>query len=266
MSNILAKKIYQNGHYVDMTGPMSSFTSEQINGTPTTAWLVLNPYGSFGDAQWQLEFKQPKSMINVVVGVWIQWGSDAALIDGNVDDVVAKINGCCGNSAQVTQNYASGLPAYQAPVQKTYTITRSDDGTVSSLIAAEFDYMGDDKFPSVPNSFSRSAFSTGVSTYVFQAYRDPKPVGTDTIARTAIVFSSNDHPTLSGSNVYNAIGTGDGVNYHIKSTATFSALATALNADAVLSLWGTWAVVSNHITLTSTNKDLVTIVLGQEAP
>lgn len=262
---ILAKKIFQNEHLVfNLNGPtyLSVFTVEQINNTPTPCWLVRNPYCCGGDEELQLEFKKPASDINVIQGVWIQYGADGCMIDGSITDVVAKMGGCCGTGATVIQNYPTGLPAWQAPVAKTYTLTRTDDGSIQAQTDAELAYL---KFL-VPNSFSRTGYSAGVATYVFQAYQDPSPQGTDTIVETARVFTSNAHPTLSGANVYNISGVADGDAYHVKGTTTFGDLATLLNGDPILGTYGTWAIAGTTVTLTTKVKDVATLVLGQEAP
>lgn len=267
MSTISAKKIYQHEQLIYDNNKSSTFTIQQINNTPVQAWLVKNPYCCGGNEEWQLEFKQPDSLINVLTGVWLEYGTYGCLIDGNQPDVAAKMNGCCGDSAVVTPNYGAALPPYQAPVYKTYTVVRTDDGSIAASIDAELAYASSGSGELIkPNSFTKVSYSGTQSTYSFQAYRDPAPQGTDTITETARTFDSNVAPTLSGSNVFNASGIADGLAYHVKGTTALSGLVTALNADAVTSLFGTWTVVSTHVHLSTTSKDLVTIVVDQEAP
>lgn len=270
MSNILVKKIFQNQHLVFNRPGLSSITREQINNTPTTAWLVRNPYCCGGDEELQLTFDQPLSDINVIKGVWIQYGAEGVLIDGNIADVNAKLGGCCGDDATVTQNYSAGLPAWQAPVAKTYTVVRLDDGTVAATVQAELDYSGNEAGNVLPSSFlyvSRNS-GAGTTTYSFQAYKDPNPQGTDTITETNRVFTSNTYATsLSGSNVYHATGVVDGDAYDVKGTAqTLASLVTNLNADAIAGTFGTWTAGTNQVILTTNTKDVATVVLGQIAP
>lgn len=269
MGAILAKKIYQDEHLIFNRPGTSTIISEQVNNDPTQAWLVKNPYCCGGDEQWQLEFKQPASMINVLTGVWIQVGAEGFLIDGNVADVAAKLNGCCGTNAVITQNYPNGLPADQAPVAKTYSVARTDDGTIAAAAQAELDYSGNKAGNVLPNSFSVAGRNTGtgVTTYQFQAYEDPNPQGTDVITETARVFTSNEYATaLSGSDVYSLNGTADGESAAVKGSTTFASLVTALQADPVAGAWGTWTTAATHITLTTTKKDVAVLVVGQVAP
>jgi hypothetical protein len=269
MGSILAKKIFQNNALIFSRPGFSAITSEQVNSAPVTAWLVRNPYCCGGDEELQLTFQQPASNLNVIKGVWIQAGDQAYLIDGNVDDVVTKLNGCCGTNAQVVQNYAAGLPAWQAPVAKTYTVSRIDDGSVNAITEAQLAYTGEDRGNVLPNSFSRTAYNsgTGVSTYVFQAYSDPRPQGADTIAETARVFDSNSYATaLTGGNFYRAAVSCDGDVVTVKGTAqTFASLVTALQADPIAGAMGTWSTSATKVTLTTTVRDAATIVLDQAA-
>jgi hypothetical protein len=265
MGSIQAKKIFQNEHLIFNRPGTSIITNEQINNTPTVAWLVRNPYCCGGDEELQLTFEQPESDINVIKGVYIQMGADGFLIDGNIDDVASKLGGCCGQNAVVTQNYPNGLPAWQAPVAKTYTLSRTDDGTISAAAQAELDYFDGQ----IPGSFIISAAhntGTGISTYQFQAYKDPKPQGTDTFVETARVFNSNTAPTLTGSNVFNLSGVVDGDNIDVKGSTTLASLVTALTADDVAGPMGTWSTASSKIVLTTTTKDVAVLVVGQEAP
>jgi hypothetical protein len=269
MGSILAKVMYQNEQLVfNSSAPQSGITSEQINNKPQQCWLVRNPYGFGGNEAWQLEFVQPTSFINVLTGVWIQQGQQGFVIDGNVADVVAKLNGCCGTNAVVVQNYAAGLPAYQAPVPKTYTLVHADDGTVMAINDAELLYL----IYIIPSTFTIVSHNSGAtppnSTYTFQSYDDPIPKGTDTITETARVFTSNEYATaLSGSNVYLLTGICDGQAISMKGTAqTFASLVTNLQADPVFGLMGTWSTASTHITLTTSVRDAATLVLAQAAP
>lgn len=250
---------------------MSSINGFLINNTPTTAWLTRNRHYPEGDAALQLTFEQPADDINVIKGVWIQMGADGFLIDGNVDDVADKLGGCCGDDAVVTQNYAAGLPPYQAPVLKTYTLVRLDDGTLAAANQAELDYSGN---PSgnvqpgaVPFSFVSRNSGAGTTTYTFQAYENPSPMGTDTITETALVYTSNVYNTaLSGSNVYILTGEVDGDTFSKKGSTSIASLVTALNTDTLLGTYGTWSASGNSIVLTTTAKQFAMLVLGQSAP
>lgn len=272
MGVILAKKIYENEAIVFNRPGLCTITEEQVNNTPSQAWLVMNPYCCGGDEQWQLEFQQPTKFINVLTGVWIEIGAERFLIDGNIADVQGKLGACCGSSATVIQNYGSGLPAYQAPVAKTYTLVRTDGGNISDTVDAELAYVGTTQTKTgsdniVPNSFKFVSNDGTNSTYTFKAYYTPHAQGTDTITQTALVFNSNSYSTsLSGSNVYFAAGTADGVSFNVKGSTTFSSLVTALQADAVAGPMGTWSTAATHVTLTTTVVDVAVIVVNQEAP
>lgn len=272
MGSILAKKIFQNEHLVFNRPGLSSINGNLVNNTPTIAWLVRNPYCCGGDEELQLEFEDPGTSINTIKGVYIQMGADGFLIDGNIDDVNAKLGGCCGDDATITQNYPTGLPAWVPPFAKSYTLVRFDDGTIAAAVQAELDYSGNQTEGGnvLPNSFtivSRNS-GTGATTYSFKAYIDPKPQGTDTITQGSTVYSSNVYATaLTGSNVFRANGSADSSDFDVKGTAqTLASLVTALNADSIASTLGTWTAGTNQVILTSTHVDNAVITLGQVAP
>jgi hypothetical protein len=271
MGNILAKKIAHNEHIVFGRPGLSSITGSLINNTPTKAWLRRNHHYSEGDEALELTFEEPEDLTNTIHGVYIQVGPDGILIDGEVEDVNDKLNGCCGQNAEIVQNYPTGLPAYQAPVAKTYTLVRDDDGTMGAASDALFAYSANERGGNVlPNSFKTVSRNNGTNktTYTFQAYRDPSAQGTDVITETAIVIESNVYATaLAGSNVYQASGSVDGEEFSVKGTAaTLASLVVNLNADAVAKTFGTWTAGANKVVLTTTVKDAGNIALGQVAP
>lgn len=267
---IQARKVWENSSIVlDITNDGQFFDSAMLTNNPKTAWIVKDKsYPFYDGASWEPTFQQPPNDINVVKGVWLEYGKTACLIDGSIDDVVSKFGACCGDDAVVTPNYPDGMPAYQAPVALSFTLLRTDDGSVAASAQAVLDYSGNGEFKGnvLPGTFTKVSATSGVTTYTFKAYSMPAPQGSDSITETALVFQSNTAPSLSGSNVFQLQGVADGDSFNFKGTTALSSTVTALQADAVLGTYGTWSTASSKIVLTTTAKQEVTLLLGQEAP
>lgn len=85
-------------------------------------------------------------------------------------------------------------------------------------------------------------------------------------AVTPVVFTSNDPGAPTGGDVVELTGTFDGVTPAPISAATAALLATALSGSPVYNIYGTWAAVGTHITLTSAVVTNAQLVLALVAP
>lgn len=260
MSQISVVLLFKQGHFLGACTTPQALNTALFTEGPKACWLSKTAYCCGGDEAYKLTFSKPAD-INALSGVFVAEAGIGYVIDGTVSDVIAKANGCCGDNAVVTPVYNGTFPAIVFPLAKTYTITRTDNGDLMASDKLMVDYM---KYI-IDGTYLKTAYSGGVSTYVFQSYSDPIPQGGDTIVETARVFTSNTAPSLTGSNVFLVTGVMDGVAYSLRGTTALSSTVTALNADPVISLYGTWSVSGSTIVLTTKAVDRGTIVIGQEA-
>lgn len=263
MSEISATVLYKQGHYLGACAIQHNLNCAIFNDdTPRDAWLSNMSACCGGDEAYKVTMTKPIGDPNALSGVWVVEGSVGYFLDGVASDVVAKCNVCCGNSSAVTPVYNGTFPPILLPLAKTYTVTRTDLGNFMAYSRFEVDYMDD----IIDGTVLRTAYTSGVSTYVFQSYNIAViPQRGDTVVQTARVFTSNTAPSLSGSNVYFMSGSVDNQAYNVRGTTSLSTTVTALNADALAKTFGTWAVAGSTITLTSTTNNYATLVLGQEA-
>lgn len=266
MSEIKVQVIWKNGVFLKACQSTQGLNCALFTNSARIAWLKVNQQYNGTDEKYEITFKDPKS-VNAIKGVWVEVAGVGMLLDAalngviDVNAVIDNCNGCCGTDATVAGFYNGTYPAFVDPLAKTYTIVRTDDGSMLAQETFMLDYL-----LMISGSLTKTSYSGTQSTYVFKAYSDPVAIGTDTITETARVFTSNAAPSLTGSNVLNASGIVDGQAYHVKGGTTVTLTVTALNADTITSPMGTWAVAGSTITLTTLIHDYGTIVLGQEAP
>lgn len=260
MSLITAKKIFENNIFVGHFNAFSTVNCDEISGSPKEAWLVRDPTG---ENEYTIVTVNPAKG-SALKGVWIDQGGRGILLDAALSDFIAKCNSCCGEDSAVSPVYNGVFPANDGPVLKTYTILRSNNGSILADQDAAYAYLKD----AVPNSFSRSSRNngTGVTTYTMQAYADPFPKGADTITQTALTFLSNVPSALGGGMQYHFELIADGVRIATgKNAASVAALNTALAADTAFTARGAFSVVGGAIQLSSTNTDYASLVITQIA-
>jgi hypothetical protein len=260
--------------FVGCNNEFRAINCDKITTTPRAAWLIRRPDG---ELEYSISFQDPGEA-GSLKGVWIDQRGKGLLIDGEVADFVSKCNSCCGDDPEVTPIYNGVFPDVVGPVEKDYTVTRTDGGgTTTNLMKFGLDYQ---KWI-IPNSLyvSSTNVGTGVTTYKFKAYEDPAPQkftiyggtpSTDTVTQTALVFSSNVPAALTSGDHYHVevfadgtrLGTGkDGV-----ADGALSTVVTLLNADPVFNAIGTYALATDKINLTSTAVDSVQIVITNVTP
>lgn len=260
MGEISALVLWKQGHYLGACTTQHNLNCQKFNDdTPRAAWLSNASYCCGGDESYKVTMTKPNDP-NALSGVWVVEDGLAYFLDGLVSDVVAKCNVCCGTSSVVTPVYNGVFPAILLPLAKVYTVSRTDAGTFLAFERFSVDYMN----WIIDGTMLRTAYSGGVSTYVFQSYANKvAPHGTDTVVQTPRVFTSNTAPSLTGGNVFIVGGVVDNQSYSVRGTTSLATTVTALSADPVAKLFGTWAVAGSTITLTSTLNNYGTVVITQ---
>jgi hypothetical protein len=260
MSFISAQKLYQNEEFVGGC-PAAIFNSNLVSGQPRQAWIYPNGY-----SYWILTFVDPLKS-DALTGTWITENGVGILLDGTVDSVATALSACCGDDpVEVTPVYDGVYPSVVDPIVATYTITRVDDGSVTAMQDFMLAYS---QWIISDATFQRSGYNsgTGVSTYVFTAYKDPFPQGNDIITgETARVYSSNAPGALTGGQTYgmDVFHDGDAVGGPITGAASLAAVVTAATADAVLGAYGTWSTAGGKILLTTTTTTGISITVNRE--
>lgn len=259
MGFISAKILYKNEEFLACT-KSALINTQQVLEDPKVAWIYPNGYGYY-----QLTFADPQNPA-ALTGVWITEGPQGQLIDGALSDVQTLLSAGTGT---VTPIYNGVFPANTSPTLATYTIDRTDDGTITAMqdfMLAYIDWAQ-------PGTLQRSSYTSGVSRYVFQSYTDPSIQGNDTlVSESARIFTSNVPAslttgnkytltaTINGSPVLNASG---GVGVAGTTDGALSTVVTALTADSVYGALGTWSVVSGAIQLSTTTVDAVSLAVTQ---
>lgn len=269
-----AKVIFNDSQFVGCNNEFRPINCEKITVSPRPAWLVRKPDG---ELEYSIVFQQPVGE-GSLSGVWIDQRGKGLLIDGTVADFVDKCNACCGDTADVTPIYDGVFPDVVGPVAKDYTVTRTDGGgTPTNVTKFGYDYQ---KWI-IPNSLyvSSTNVGTGVTTYKFKAYVDPAPQKykrygaaetTDGVTQAALLFTSNVPGALAAGAHYHVEVYADGVRLGTgkdgAADAALSTVVTLLNADAVFTAKGTYALATDKITLSSTNTDSAQIVITKVGP
>jgi hypothetical protein len=258
---VSAKKIWDGDYFVGCVDEFVPVNCDSLKGEPKEAWLLRRPDG---DLEFSVDFEEPTGTdaVGALKGVWLDLDGRGVLLDGTLSDFVSKCNECCGDSPQVTPIYDGEFPDTVGPVAKTYTVTINNNGTVIADQDALYAYQ-----PwAIANTFSRTSRNngTGVTTYTFQSYTDPRPQSsTDTVTQTALVFNSNAAPALSGDQYsFDLKVNGLSVTGSPKLNATsVVSLVAALNADANFNKYGTYTATASNtvVTLSSTNVDYATL-------
>jgi hypothetical protein len=266
---VKAKVIFRGSEFVGCFDEFVPLNCDLMSGSPKAAWLVRNPDTIRGNS---IELKQPTNG-SALAGTWVTIAGEGLLIDGSVADLVAACNACCGDEPEITPVYNGVFPDPLSPVVKDYTVARTDGGRLKDFMQMNLDYQ-----PwAIPDSMYISSRNegTGVTTYKFQAYEDPRPLTpestvTDTITQTPLVFSSNAPGALTTGNQWHVEVYADGMRLGTgKNGTTNGALSTIddlLNADPVFNVKGTYAFVTDHLTLSTTNTDFASIVVTQITP
>lgn len=265
MSQVQAKIIYAAESLVETCNADGVINCDQLKNTAKAAWLTFND----GIIPVQLVFKDPLED-DAIKGVWLDIAGRGILIDGAVDDFVSKCNSCCGENAVVTPVYNGVYPTSVAPVAKTYTVTRTDNGTLWDTENVALNYL---KY-AIPGSTQRTSRnnSTGVSTYTFQSYKfnvvpqaQNNNQAPDTLVQTPMTFDSNVPAALAGNQysftlkVNNAL---KGTPTPVLNATSLAALATALNANATYAAYGSYSVVAGAIRLTTTVVDNAVLAIA----
>lgn len=269
MSHILVKKIYQDEQFIGLCNQVSTINTDRITDPPREAWLIRKD----GPIQFNIDFKDPQDG-SAIKGVWLGEGGKGILIDGTLADVQAKINECCGENVTVTPVYNGVYPALFAPVAKTYTVTRVEDGSFlnqKDMLLAYSPWI-------INNTFARTSRNevTKTSTYTFQSYSDPRAqavakngtVVVDSVTQTALTFDSNTVAAAPGAgNHYELVvkveGLTIGTPTPIENATSIASLVTALNANATYTAAGTYtAIGTTAVRLSSTSADHATLVIA----
>lgn len=257
--------LYQNEEFIGACTTVQGFNCGLMQGTPRVAWLTRQD----GEEQYKVTFDNPLDN-NALQGVWVSVGGLGTLLNvKTVAEVLAACNACCGSTPALTPAYAT-IPAFVSGVAATYTITRQEDNSAVALEDFALDYMR----YIITGTLLRTAYNagTGIATYTFSSYKDPIALGPDvlhsTIAdvitgETARVFTSNIPGALPGGMTnYSMVVQADGTFYPAKLATTLAGMVTAANADAALSLLGTWSTSGGAMVLTTTSVYGANIVVG----
>lgn len=261
MGFVQANVIYKGEEFVGCT-KQTLINSALVENDPKQAWVYPNKYGYY-----LLTFADPNQP-GALTGVWVaEKGSDqGVLLDGTLAAVQAGLSACCSSTPVVIAGVYNGVfPPIVDRSLAVYTITRTDDGTISDLQDFMLAYL--DWAQPVP-PLQRPTYSSGTSTYVFSAYTDPRIQGNDVlVSESARLFLSNVPAALVSGNKYSLVGyiNGDPVGTAVSGTTNgaLSTLVTALTADANYGPLGTWSVVSGAIQLSSTTVDSVSLSVTQ---
>jgi hypothetical protein len=243
-----ANVLWMNGQYFGncSTKRTINIPCDQLLSSPVDAWVVRKPECCGNPEKYDVSMVNPNN-VNALQGVWVAWPGFAAVIDAALADTTTKCNGCCGTNTDTVPILGNNVPDVVAEFDTSYSITRTDDGNQQAFNKFALDYYGQYN----QGTLTRSNYAGGVSTYTFQAPKDPKPQGTDAIsAETARVFDSNVAPAPSP-NLKAQIWI-DGVGQLAdKVAATLAALQAALAADANYNVYGTWTQSGGALHLSS---------------
>lgn len=179
MSLVTAKKIFEDNIFVGPKNVLTTINCDAITNSPKAAWLIVDPSA---EVEFNIVTVDPDNA-SAIKGVLIDQDGRGVLVDGEIDDFIAKCNACCGADSAVTPVYDGTFPAPAAQVAKSYTVQRTDNGTGIAMQDASYAYLR----YALPNTFKFSSRNntTGVSTYKFDAYELPPKQGTDTVALSA---------------------------------------------------------------------------------
>lgn len=266
---VKAKVIFRGSTFVGCFNEFVPLNCDLLSGTPKPAWLTRSPDSIRGNS---IEFVQPKNA-SALAGTWVTIAGEGLLIDGSVADLVEACNSCCGDEPTITPVYNGTFPDALGLVVKEYTIARTDGGRIKDYTQMLWDYQPYE----IPDSLYVSSRNegSGVTTYKLKAYEDPRPMTpastvTDTITQTPLVFSSNAPGALTTGNQWHVEVYADGQRLGTGKNGTtngaLSTLPALLNADPVFNVKGTYAFVTDHLTLSTTNADFVSIVVTQITP
>ena len=250
--------LYQNENFVGCT-QTALINSNLVDNNPKQAWIYLNKYGYY-----MLTFNDPLNP-TALTGVWVSEAGQGMLLDGALVGVQSALSSCCGSTPIViTPVYNGVFPPLTTPSLAVYTYTRIDDGTISDLQDFMLAYLD----WAQPGTIQRTSYTSGVSTYAFSSYKDPRPQGNDIfISESARLFLSNVPASLVSGNKYTLTGyiNGDLVGTPVSGTTNgaLSTLVTALTADGNYGPLGTYSVVGGAIQLSSTTQDAVNMTVTQ---
>ncbi len=256
MGLVQVKKIYANNTFIGSVD--GSINCSKLSGGPAEAWLLRdNSRSSFFPLKIVTVDPQDESAIK---GVLVSEDTDnAVLVDGTLADFVAKCASCCGEDTVVVAVYDGVYPVLQDALAKSYSIARSNsDGSGQAFNRFNYDYAGQIIDKTV--GYSHNA-GTGVTTYTFKAYADPKLTGSDVLTETARTLESNTIAALSGGETkfVLAISIDGGVHAPIEA-ASLAALAIAVAAAYPAA--GTFSIQGgNKLRLVSTTVDTAVMVI-----
>lgn len=253
MGFISAKILYKNEEFLACT-KTATINTVLVGEDPKAAWIFPNGYGYY-----QLTFADP-NVPGALSGVWIVQGAQGELIDGALSDVQTLLSAGTGT---VTPIYNGTFPANTDPSLATYVITRTDDGSITSLQDFMLAYLRWVQ----PGTLQRT-YSSPTSTYTFQSYSDPTLQGNDVLSsESARLFLSNAGGALTSGNKWTIRGylNGDLIGTPVvgATNGALSTIVTALTADTNYGPLGTYSVSGTSIQLSSTTVDGVSLILTQ---
>lgn len=189
MELVSAYLIYdgRSNSYVD-NGTYITVNCEQLQAfAPVPVWLQRwLPAGDGTDIIYQPSFnissqEQLQYGNNMIQGYWIQQDGAGMMIDiATASTLINACDQCCDASpaVQLARFYTNGIPAFAAPTEAIYCITRVDDGSASAHNQFALDYTS--QFHG--SAKVRSSLS-GTTTYQVTTFTGwpPIAVGTDIV-------------------------------------------------------------------------------------
>lgn len=264
MGQITALVIWRNYHFVGKSIVPQTINCNLLAEGLKIAYL-LPPAAWAGQDEYTLSFANPKNIPGAIKGVFLMENGVPMILDAkDVQSVNAACGACCGDAADtnVAAVYNGVFPTNQAPTPTLFTVVRTDDGGSLAQNRFQVDYMAF----IIDGSLSKTVNGDGTTTYKFNAFKDPRPVGTDVITETPRVFLSANVPAHDAAKKYVIdVTVGADTTSVEGADDTLAAAVAAATANATLGAYGTWAVNGTKVQLTTTKVDDVTILVTQSA-
>ena len=270
MSNIVqVKQLWVDGAFLPC-GDWVALRCDSISADGLRpGWLV--PTGNCGSGGYDLALTLPVPLpLGTLLGVWFSQGNGGGMVidAAGISDILTACAQCCDGALpppnldveplalsaaaiQVPPKYNGIFPAVIFPVPVIYRFKRTDTGNSYSYNRVSEQYYGQ----YLPSSFRQVARDGDDSIYEMAAFNPPALLAGDSaVPLTPNTYTSNTAPVLSAGEqlTFNAVVNSSGIS-PVLVGATVAALVAQIPSKPPYTIWGTWAVVSNAITLTSSN-------------
>lgn len=278
MDFILARKLFAEGQFVGDCDTDFAIPCKKISNTPRLAYLVPTGGCCGYGVGYALTMQNPNpgddaanANAGILQGVFVEVDGIGSVYDAEtVADITDACNACCDAdpAPTVTAKYDGTFPNVSDIADTVWTLVKLDNGGVLDFQRTMLDYAGQ----YTEGTFKRTAYNTGTgeSTYTFSSSRTVAQMGAAvSLTETARTFDSNAVAAGGAGFHFKLVPIINGTTLAAKEDDAYNAtsdLATALNADAVYSVHGTWSAFSaTVIRLSSTSVNTATLTLSNVA-